>query len=508
MAVHSGVELEDWSDLAVPHTDGRDTQLLLCLAERSPLAPTAPPRPGEPTCFGGQVALRPYHRELNRNYDDAPPDHPHIAAAEALLKTCWPEVHAQFGALIHAFHPVLIRGVEGEVRRSNSHQPKNTIGSMWATVNNPIMLAQALVHELAHNKLFALGQHFEPSPPLFANDVAEGYDSPVRLDIPRPISAVFHGVYAFTHVLALDRRLHERQIPGLDGKQVLQLLHHNAWRIRKGIDLLEKCALPTDRGRAFLKNFYQWAGTESERALELTAGIKRDGPIVVMGPACKTKSAYVQELSRRIQVPVVDLEAVCWDVWWQTGIIRDKLLKTFGSRELLNMAVNSPSFSKNTLMANWIDTGFINPAELDGLKLQLAAFLLKQTPNAILDFGTGMALIQTPQILQNLKDLLCRAESFVFLVRPLRDLETTVRLLAAEVPDQGRKKYARAVRRVLTAPCYRMLADYVLDSESGDVAGLPAKTQAILEVEREGRSGPDGSAGRDPGGLVKVSPGD
>ena len=131
----------DWATMAAPRSDGLDTELILRYAQHTNLQVTEGPQAGEATLFGGQVALRHFDwpEHFMREFAHAPFDHPNLAAAEEILQ-CWPEIFAQCGAILKAITPMLIRGVENEVDHpgSNSHQPPDTLGAVWATVNNPL----------------------------------------------------------------------------------------------------------------------------------------------------------------------------------------------------------------------------------------------------------------------------------------------------------------------------------------------------------------------------------
>lgn len=458
---------DDLIVMAVPQEDGKDTELLLKYGEHSPLIPTERLREGEYGIFGGRVALRHYYQPLLQEFNNAPFDHPNIGAAEALIES-WPEIYDQCGEVLNAFHPVLIKGVEddGTYKGSNSHQPKDTLGSMWATVHDPVLLAQAIVHELAHNKLFAIGQYFGTSEPFFENDQKELYDSPIRLDVLRPMSAVFHAVYAFVHVLALDRKMLRLKLSDQEHRQVRGLLHYNALRMRKGAELIEKCARLTKQGECFVATFLTWAHDEITQALEICNSTKRAGPLAIIGPSGSGKTKIAKRLGLLSGIPVVSLDEICWDVWWDTSLIKNKLIKIFGSKELIIAIIRSESFCKTELMKNWIKQGFISTPELEVLNLQLAYYALNKFPNTIIDFGAGHCVINDRNRLQHLSDFFCKADANIVLIRPLLDLETTIQRLTQRVGHHDQQDHENVVRSQLESPAYRTLAHYVIDTDS------------------------------------------
>ena len=284
---------------------------------------------------------------------------------------------------------MLIKGIDDkkDYGGSNSHQPKNTVGAAWATVHNPILLAQAFVHEMAHNKLFYLGQHFESQAPLFRNKTEELFDSPIRLDIPRPISAVFHGIYAFTHVLALDRILFEKA-ENYNRTEFLGLLRLNALRVKQGTTIIKKCAQLTPEGEAFVSGFLEWSEDEIAQALTIyQTHIKtEEKPVVIIGPNSPEKLNLANQLQEKTHRTLINADQLCWDIWTQSSVFKDKKLVVFGSRELVDVFEKSGKFSDKELLCNWIKSGVFEPLELEFMKLQLCNYLLKNFPNSVIYF--------------------------------------------------------------------------------------------------------------------------
>src|SRR5260221_11585139 len=87
---------------------------------------------------------------------------------------------------------------------SSSHSDEAEFGIIYASVESPLCLAQAMVHEMAHHKLRALGISAESATRLITNDPAQLFDCPIRKDRKRPMIALFHEEYTFVHVTCLD----------------------------------------------------------------------------------------------------------------------------------------------------------------------------------------------------------------------------------------------------------------------------------------------------------------
>src|SRR5205085_3552588 len=203
----------DSSHMAEPQADQYDTQITLALATTtpSPLRPEPhrclPIASGQTICDGrvsvahiAQTEMAPPH------FPPAPLDHPNLAAAIVYLRR-WPAAYEQFSTLIDTVHPCLDASIQPEFREvsvgSSSHSYEQWFGTVFLTVDNALGCAQALVHELAHQKLRALGVSFEQAWRLITNDPAVLYPSPIKLGRQRPMTAVLHAEYSFIYVTEL-----------------------------------------------------------------------------------------------------------------------------------------------------------------------------------------------------------------------------------------------------------------------------------------------------------------
>lgn len=251
----------EWSRIAEPQADGYDTEVALALRSPGRKLPPASGATG-PRIFGGAVEVRelegPY-AELE-GFSAAPLDRPEIALAEQLVR-CWPPVYRQFAALVEVFYPMHSEslGIDGRTRRgSASHAFESRLGTLCATVDDPVGLAQALVHELAHTKLRSLGVWLESAERLIVNDPGELFESPVRKDKPRPMTAVFHAEYSFVYVTALDLVLLEQGDDPLRA-HVRELLARNVPRIAEGFETIRRHVRVDPDGRRFVDAFLSWA---------------------------------------------------------------------------------------------------------------------------------------------------------------------------------------------------------------------------------------------------------
>ena len=259
----------DWSRMAEPQEDQYDTKTTLYFAQnatskyrknlyvRRPLGDS-------PTIFDSQVAVRhitpecPYSPPM----ENGPIHHPNIAAGSELLLS-WPVVYKQFQALVDSFHPLWDSELPYEVDpaplSSQSGAKEDLFGVVFATVEHPLTLAEALVHEMAHQKLHALGISIDSASRLIVNSPRELYESPIIRDRLRPMSAVFHAQYSFTYVTELDSRLVNYVQDDNERTSLLLLLSDNLPRIEHGLVTVQDNIITDASGALFVDGYISWA---------------------------------------------------------------------------------------------------------------------------------------------------------------------------------------------------------------------------------------------------------
>lgn len=258
----------DWSRMAVPQPDGYDTDAILALAGSgaSPLRPAPyqrrPPEGSHAFC-GGMVAVRagPERGLGSASMVPAALDHPHLDKAAALLAR-WPAAHAQFQRLVEAVHPYcdLAQVRLGQwAFGSSSHSHEADFGCILVTVDDPLGLAQALLHEMAHHKLRAMGVSVEVADRLIANPPDQRFDSPIRKDRTRPMTAVFHAQYSFMHVTALDLYMLKKADDPLEATKILMLLARNVIRMEAGYREIDVHLITDSIGQTFVEPFMRWS---------------------------------------------------------------------------------------------------------------------------------------------------------------------------------------------------------------------------------------------------------
>jgi ADP-heptose:LPS heptosyltransferase len=275
----------DWFRLAEPQQDQYDTDVILrlassaissggsCLTERTLVDEG-------PTIFDGQVAICHVYRSWpkfqlllsDHHLLDGPADHPNISSAAEHIRS-WPVAYTQCQRLLVAIHPVLDPQFPLEsseiYRGSLCHSYEHIFGTMWATIFCPIGLAEAIVREMAHQKLRVLGVSLEAATTIVNNDPFDLYASPINNNRLQPMTAVLHATYAYVHVAALDIHLLKAERNSDRRAVISQVLDRNLARVEKGFDVILKHFEPGKHGREFIEGFYTWTESVIRSAEEL-----------------------------------------------------------------------------------------------------------------------------------------------------------------------------------------------------------------------------------------------
>ena len=262
------IHTTDWSRMAVPQADGYDTRILLEFREHEDL----PLRPfphrcrafeGAATFCDGRVTIRfaSEHGLMPSNLLPASLDHPNLAAAANLLAR-WPEACSQFTQLVDTVYPYTDpqQAVFGQwALGSSSNSSSDELGSLHVTVDSALGLTQALLKEMAHQKLRSLGVAASGANRLIVNDSTEQFESPVRKDRLLPMTAVFHGQYSFMHVTALDLHMLARAESEWERQCILMLLARNIPRMQAGCEVISSHIRTDAAGEPFLEAFMNWS---------------------------------------------------------------------------------------------------------------------------------------------------------------------------------------------------------------------------------------------------------
>jgi HEXXH motif-containing protein len=158
-----------------------------------------------------------------------------------LLRQVWPAMEEAVTMGLHTIVPIN----SPDAGKSLSCSAPCFWGAVMCSLDEPVLMAETLLHEFSHNVLYSVIDYFG----VFAGDASAAvYYSPWRPD-PRPLPGVLHAVYVFERVTAYYQRLfHSRQVD-----QVLQ--HRYAailGRLRIGIETLRTFGRFNEAGNRFV----------------------------------------------------------------------------------------------------------------------------------------------------------------------------------------------------------------------------------------------------------------
>lgn len=266
--------------LAFPQEDGYDTSSLLRLVSQGVMPLQSCPyerRPtdGAVTFCDGAVAVRqaPPAGLSSAHVSPAAPSHGNLPIAAAYLAR-WSAAYDQFKLLTDTVYPYsdAHQAKAGAAAfGSSSHSHENDFGSILVTVDDPIGTAQALIHEMAHHKLRALGIFFERAERFILNPPDQLLPSPVRRGKLRPMTAVFHAQYSFMHITALDLRLLEHSENIDEQNRILMLLSRNIIRMKAGYPLIAREIKTDYSGKLFVDSFMAWSADTLEEGHKVLA---------------------------------------------------------------------------------------------------------------------------------------------------------------------------------------------------------------------------------------------
>jgi hypothetical protein len=248
-----------WYRVAEPQPDRYDALVALEFARRGGYERKGP-GDAETIC-DGRVALLRQKDTPSPFCIPAPHDHPNIEGGCKVLRM-WPAGYAQFQLLIESVSVFLDSRFASmdQLIGSSSHHGEGGFPTIAATVNNPVGFAEALVHELAHHKLRALGVDMESASRIVTNSPDQMFRSPVRYDILRPIPAILQAQYAYTYVAALDLAVVKAtDDPDLTRRIAVDSLSGRLPKLRFGLNVLREHAEVDEAGAGFMQGLFAWS---------------------------------------------------------------------------------------------------------------------------------------------------------------------------------------------------------------------------------------------------------
>lgn len=208
-----------------------------------------------PSFFDGRVgicAIPDQCREADHGVGDIE-DHG-LDEAVRLLQDATPDRYEEFAAVVAVVHPVTHACIPPKSLCSNSGASTVEPPGIYLTVTHPAATAEALVHEMAHHKLFGLGVTTDTGGRLLRDTGVLAYSAAVERE--RPIPAILHAAYSFLHMVEFNIACRNR---GLFEHEMALLLPGNLRVSSDTVRQLQLHAKATPEGFDFLERLYRWA---------------------------------------------------------------------------------------------------------------------------------------------------------------------------------------------------------------------------------------------------------
>ncbi len=210
------------------------------------------------TLFDNEINVA--HINENSSYDGVKNATPSISVfkkAENYLST-WPEISEEITKYVKYINPIACSNYPDNIFYSSSGTSQDELGVIHTTFRHPFTLAEAMVHEMAHIKLFVLGIDYEHSEGIIINQSSDKFYSPIK-ECERPMSAIFHAQYSFIHVLYLNNLILKLEEGHNDFPQFLALTKDTYLKMKEGHSIIEKHMEVDNKGKKFIDQFMLWS---------------------------------------------------------------------------------------------------------------------------------------------------------------------------------------------------------------------------------------------------------
>lgn len=249
----------DWIRVGKPQIDGYDTAILTQFleahhgwAKHTPMGPL--------TLVNGRVGVAPDPHGYGSEYmtDGWNQTNPDVLGDLDRYLAAWPAGYTGIGAFLDDLWPKWFPSTARVYGCSSGHHqmgPEHVRNSVYVTMNDAQGTAEGIYHEVGHLRLEALGIGIEQHDGrLLTNRMDELYDSSVRFDRQRPMSAVLHGLYAWLMLSENDLWCASK----FSADESLIFLTPNLPKIQNGLDEVRRHARPTPEGELFLEGILAW----------------------------------------------------------------------------------------------------------------------------------------------------------------------------------------------------------------------------------------------------------
>jgi len=286
----------DWKRIAKPQDDGYDSHIISTILNEKygwkKIQPTS-----ELRLCNGTVAIV-ADRQYKSNQLEHPDNHmidgmsymtPEVCAGIDHYLTAWPEGSQMLSLFLDEYWAKWGRYMHEQARGSSSghYEMKSCLSEGWSkglvvnavyvTANDWQGCSAGIYHEVGHARLESIGIDIDyHDDKLLLNGPDELYDSPVRWDVKRPMSAVVQAVYSWIMLSEADIQCAKR-LQGYDLKEPelekthaqasISYLIGNIPKVQDGLTEIENNLKATPEGIKFFDGFLEWGHDVANRGL-------------------------------------------------------------------------------------------------------------------------------------------------------------------------------------------------------------------------------------------------
>jgi len=269
----------DWKRVAKPQPDGYDSAVIAgYLFDRFGWVKKKPENCRYTLCDGHvAIVADPIHKDEHLvestmiNAHDMWKDE-HAAALDPYLRQ-WHDGHEMLKLFLDEFWPkwstTMSNGPGSRGCVSGHYDPKHGnigryVNAVYITINSNQGCAEGIYHEVGHARLNALNLRIEEHDgTLITNTKDELYESPIRRDKKRPMSAVIQAIYSW--IIFGENDLQVATLPGIASESAEYLIG-NLPKIEDGLITIRENVKCTPEGTKFMDGYFEWGEDVAARA--------------------------------------------------------------------------------------------------------------------------------------------------------------------------------------------------------------------------------------------------
>ena len=285
----------DWKRIAKPQPDGYDSEVIASILYEKYGWKKITPSTELTLCNGAVGITEDKLVLLGRTSKDSPMQDGMSYITPELITNIdrflmgWPDGSLMLQNFLDEYWPKWSATMHPQARGSSSGHnvmsdnllnptgEKLILNSVYVTANDPQGCSAGTYHEVGHARLESIGININTHDnQLLLNTLDELYDSPVRWDVKRPMSAVVQGVYSWIMLSEADLQC-GLNLTGWDTKNPLVqvspaeasavYLIGNIPKIEDGLVEIRTHAKLTPEGVAFMDGYLEWGEDLVSRAL-------------------------------------------------------------------------------------------------------------------------------------------------------------------------------------------------------------------------------------------------